>query len=138
MGLTSFEGSPSNVLLKVDWPPRELWWILQAGVPWRWGERPVAGGGGEPGARKVFLVPVSPSHHCQPSPVASEESRGNHGNQALQPGVERSQEPGPRRGLRARLGSRATLCGGEVGGRQRATGGVLETRVNKLGGRGDV
>lgn len=40
------------------------------------------------GAREVFLVPVNPSHQSQPSLVASEESCGNHGNQALQPGVE--------------------------------------------------
>lgn len=56
MDLTAFEGSPSNVLLKVAWPPREIWWVLQAGIPWRWGERLVEG---QIGAKEMLVVPVS-------------------------------------------------------------------------------
>lgn len=53
------------------WPLRELWWVLQAEVPWRGAKRTAEE---EHRSQKGVLVPVSPSHQRQPSLVASEES----------------------------------------------------------------
>ena len=45
MGLMSlFKQTVSSVLLRQVWPPRELWEVLQAGIPWTGGERPVEEG----------------------------------------------------------------------------------------------
>lgn len=89
MGLMSpFKQTVSSVLLRQVWPPRELWEVPQAGIPWTGGERPVVEEAREPGGCFWSKSPAPAS------PVASEESRGNHGNQAPEPGVEWSQAHG--------------------------------------------